>query len=47
MDVSVNLILLERWLDHVQSNFNPMANIVASHEKQKTSNERNNKLLLI
>ena len=45
VDSSVNLIVLERWLDYrVQNYFNPLANIVARHEKQKTNNERNNKL---
>ena len=44
VDGSVNLIALERWLDSlVQNYFNPLANIVAGHEKQKTNNERNNK----
>ena len=42
---SVNLI--ERWLaSHVQNYFNSLANIVAIHEKQKTNNERNNKLIV-
>ena len=46
-DGSVNLIVKERQLDsHVQNYFNPLANIVASHEKQKTNNERNNKLIV-
>ena len=30
----------------VQNYFNPLANIVASHEKQKTNNEINNKLIV-
>ena len=45
VDGSVNLIVLESWLDsRVQNYFNPLANIVPSHEKQKTINKRNNKL---
>ena len=36
VDGSVNLIVLERWLDsRVHNYFNLLANIVASHEKQK------------
>ena len=50
LDDSVILIVLERWLDSlVQNYFNPLANIMASREKQKTNNKRNNKrnLMLI
>ena len=44
VDGRVDLIVLERWLDsRVQNYFKPLANIVASHEKQKINNERNNK----
>ena len=47
IDGRINLIALEHWLDsRVQNNFNLWANIVASHEKQKTNNERNNKLIV-
>ena len=47
MDGNVNLIALERWLDScVQKCFNALANIVAIDEKQKTNNERNNKLIV-
>ena len=31
---------------HVQNYFNYLANIVASHDKQKTNHERNNKLIV-
>ena len=41
MDGSVNLRALERWLSSIQIYFDPLANIVASHEKQNTNNERN------
>ena len=42
---SVDLIVLKCWLDsRVQDYFKPLANIVASHEKKKINNERNNKL---
>ena len=44
---SVNLIVLERWLDsHGQNYFNSLANIVASHKNQKINNKRNNKLIV-
>ena len=44
VDGRVDLIVLERWLDsRIQNCFKPLANIVASHEKQKINNERNNK----
>ena len=47
MNGNVNLIALERWLDScVQKCFNALANIVAIDEKQKTNNERNNKLIV-
>ena len=41
MDGSVNLRALERWLSRIQIYFDPLANIVASHEKQNTNNETN------
>ena len=45
MDSIINLMVPECWLDsHLQNYFNPLANVVASHEKQMTSNKRNNKL---
>ena len=41
----INLMVPECWLDsHLQNYFNPLANVVASHEKQMTNNKRNNKL---
>ena len=47
VDDSINLIALKCWLDsRVQNYFKPLASIVASHEKQKTNNERNNKLIV-
>ena len=47
IDGSINLIALEHWLDsRVQNIFNLLANIVASHEKQKANSERNNKLIV-
>ena len=46
MDGRVNLRALERWLSRVQNYFDPLANIVASHEKQNTNNERTNELIV-
>ena len=47
VDDSINLIALKCWLDsRVQNYFKPLTSIVASHEKQKTNNERNNKLIV-
>ena len=45
MDSIINLMVPQCWLDsHLQNYFNPLANVVASHEKQMTNNKRNNKL---
>ena len=39
MDGNVSLILLKCWLDfRAQNYFNHLANVLASHEKQKTNN---------
>ena len=41
------MIALEHGLDsRVQNIFNLLANIVASHEKQKANSKRNNKLIV-
>ena len=47
VDGSANLIVLERWLDsRFQNYFNLLANIVTSHEKRKTNNERHNRFIV-
>ena len=39
MDGNVSLIVLKCWLDfRAQNYFNHLANVLASHEKQKTNN---------